>query len=339
MIDSSIDAPPPCAAANTFGAEVAIDVGGVGTGFAYAFLDAGTSLDVAVAIGTQVVILHGDNAGGFGNPTIVDTPAIGVATGDFNDDGPTDLLLWSDNAVVVRIQDPANRGTFLAPVAFPGSFANVKNVLVENFDGNFRPDAIVQDDNGRRVFTSNFNGSFSTSTVNIGAAGDDLLFTAQVDGQARFDVVLVDQAGNVKLSLGSSGVTLSQPVTIATGAVGHGVGVGIFTDGDNLKDLMITTAAGGKLFKQNTNGTFTEQPGVIPGIVGPSMSVVDINSDLTDDIVVQGSIVMQCPPTSGVFTQVESINATAPVLFEDFGTDFRPDLIRLEGTNLIVRNQ
>jgi hypothetical protein len=75
-----------------FGPEMAFDVGGVGVGFAAARLDLGATLDVAVAVTNEVVILHGDGAGAFGTPSKVDTPAIGVASDDVDSLGFSDLV-------------------------------------------------------------------------------------------------------------------------------------------------------------------------------------------------------------------------------------------------------
>ncbi len=341
MIDSSIDAPPPCATPNAFSTEMTFDVGAVGTGLAVGRLDPGAALDVAIAVGTQVVILHGDGAGNFASPLAIDTPAIGVATDDFDVDGRNDLIIWSANAIGERRQDKNAPGTFLPEQSLPGTFANVKNAIIEQFDGNLNPDLIVQDDNGRRVFTSNLGtlGTFSTSTQNPGVAGDDLVLVQQIDNASRADAVFVDQAGNVKLSLGSTG-GLQATALIGTGATGHAAAFGKL-DAGNLVDLVVATASGGVLFTQNagTPGTFSQVSGTIPGVVGSTLFVTDINGDGTDDLVVPGSIVLQCPGAPGVFTQVESINATAPVLLVDINGNGKPDLLRLEGTALKVRLQ
>ena len=342
MIDSSIDAPPPCAAPNMFGSEMSFDVGAAATGFAVGKLDPGAALDVAIAVGTQVVILHGDGTGQFANPTIVDTPAVGVAIDDFDIDVRNDLIIWSGNNIVERRQNSAAPGTFLAEQPLPGTFQNVANAVIENFDGNFVPDVIVQDDVERRAFSSNLGtpGTFSSTNQTPGSAGDDLLLARDIDNADRSDAVFVDQAGNVKLSLGVSPGGLQAVATIAAGATGHAAAFGNF-NGDALLDLVIATAAGGKLFLQNAGnpGTFTAAPGTIPGVIGSTLYVTDVNGDGTDDIVAPGSIVMQCPGPPGVFTQVESINATAPVVLVDVNGNGKPDLLRLSGTSLIVRLQ
>jgi len=346
MVDSGIDAPPACTTSNTFGAELVFDVGATGTGFAVGNLDPGGKLDVAVAVTTEVVILHGDGTGTvFNNPTKVATAAIGVAIEDFDIlDARKDLVLWGGNSVVVRRQDGnPNPGTFLAEQPLAGPFQNVTNVAVEFFDnGNLLADLIVQDELDRRVFEQlGTAGTFSRTNKTTGVAGDDLVVAREIDGVNRADAMFVDQSGNVKLSVSSAGGALQAVTTIATGATGRAAAFGKF-DGDALVDLVVATAAGGVLYTQNAGapGTFTQQPGTIPGVVGSTLLVSDINMDGTDDIVVPGSVVLQCPgATPGIFTQVESLNSTAPALLVDLDANGKPDLLRLVGTNLIVRLQ
>lgn len=333
MIDSSIDAPPPCAAPNTFGNEMMFPIGDTGVGFAVASLDPGGTLDVAIATPTKVVILHGDGTGTvFATPLDLATPAAGVAVEDFTNDGLNDVISWSGDSIVLH--ERTGGGLFLAPVPLPGTFLNVKNALPDDLLGVPRIDLIVQDDNARRVFEQNAGGLASTNNV-IGAAGDDLLLTGDIDGIGDADVVLVDQASNVKLSR-----QLGVATTIATGATGRAVGFGNF-DGTGLPDLVIATAAGGVIFQQTAPGTFAQIAGTIPGVVGDTLLVADVNNDGTDDIAVPGSVVLQCPAPSpsGVFTQVESVSSVAPALLVDLNANQRPDLLRLVGTNLVVRLQ
>jgi FG-GAP-like repeat len=345
MIDSAVDAPPPCTVANMFGAEQRFPVGGTGVALAVDKLDPGAALDVAIAVTDKVVILHGDGAGNFGTPTQVDTPAIGVAISDFDIlDVRKDLILWSGNSVVTRRQDNANPGTFLAAQPLSGPFTNVRNVAIGFFDnGNLLADLLVQDDAERRVYTQNAGvaGTFSRTTSTTGAAGDDLILAREIEGSFRDDALFVDQAGTAKIALSSSAGSLFPTTSIATGVSGHAAALGNF-DGDSLPDLAIATPAGGVIFLQNAAapGTFTQRPGTIAGVEGNALAVVDVNLDGTDDLVVPGSVVLQCPGASpGTFTQVESVSSVAPSVMVDINGNGKPDLLRLVGTDLVVRLQ
>jgi hypothetical protein len=219
---------------------------------------------------------------------------------------------------------------FLALVPLPGTFSNVTNALPDDLLGVPRIDLIVQDDAARRVFEQNASGLASTNNV-VGAAGDDLVLTGNIDGEDDQDILLVDQAGNVKLSRALAPVT-----TIGSGATGRAAAIGQL-DGAGLPDLVVATPSGGRLFTQGAAGTFTQDPRVIPGVVGDTLLVADINNDGLDDIVAPGSITMQC--AGSVYTQVESLSSVAPARLVDLTGDGKPDLLRLVGTDLVVRLQ
>ncbi|MBX3154998.1 MAG: VCBS repeat-containing protein [Deltaproteobacteria bacterium] len=339
-VDSAIDAPPPCTAPTAFGAEASFDVepGATGLSLALGKLDAGATLDVAIAIGTDVVILHGDGTGVFANPTKLGSVAGQVLIDDFDTDARDDLILVQvgGSKVAIRRQSPA--GTFLAEQPLAGPFTNLHRALVGQLDGNVRPDLYIEDDVERRIWTSGAltPGSFLRENTTIGVAGDQLLSIEQIDRAQRDETVLVDGSGNVKLSINST----AAPKTIATGATGRGAAFGKF-NGDMFPDLVIATAAGGVLFFQDpaNPGTFVMQAGLIPEVTGDSLQVLDVNGDGTDDIITPTRIVLQCPGAPATFTQVEGFNAKQPSLFADVNGNGKPDLLRLEGGTLKVRLQ
>lgn len=337
MTDGSIDAPPPCAAPSTFGSAQSFPIGATGVGLAIGKLDAGATLDVAIATGSAVVILHGDGAGGFGSPTVIDTAAIGVLAESFNlGDARDDLVMWSSSAVVTRLQDDDNPGSFLAEQAFPGTFDNVTNALTDTFDPN--PDVVVEDDAGGLTLYTSLQGTPGTfsNESSIGGAADQVVATGDVDGGGR-DVLIVDTAGTVKLSH-ATGATLGAPTTIASGATGRAA---VFAEvsGDTDRDVVFATAAGGTLLVNDGAGNLVEQPGTIPGVVGDTLFAADVNGDGLDDLVVPGAVVLQCPGTPAVFTQVEPLDASGPAAVVDVSGDGKPDLLRVVGSDLVVRLQ
>ena len=340
MIDSNIDSPPACTTAAVFAPEATYNLAAPGTGLGFGNLDAdtpGATRDVAIAIGTEIAILHNDGTGALGNPSSIDTPADGVIVEDFTLDARVDIIAWQfgGTSVVERQHDTVTRGNYLAEQPLPGPFTGVVTVKVGFLDGAFNPDVLVHDASERRVYTSNLGtlGTFAKEEE-VGVAGDDLVLVSDLDALSNDDAVFVDQAGAVKVSLSSGSLGATQ--TIATGARPLAVAFGNFDDGTRL-DAIVGTANGGVLYTQDTVGTWTEKPGTIFGVTG-AIKVLDVNGDLTDDLVLANGVLLQCP-TTHVFTQFTPLAIGDIYEFVDLTKDGKPDLVRVDGSTLKVRIQ
>ena len=338
--DSSFDAPPACTTAPVFGAEATYTLAAPGTGLGFGNLDAdtpGATRDVAIAIGTEIAVLHNDGTGVLGTPTSIATPADGVIVDDFTLDGRVDIIAWKlgGTSVVERQHDTVTRGDYLAEQPLPGPFTGVVTVKVGFLDGAFNPDLLVHDASERRVYTSNLGtlGTFSKEEE-VGTAGDDLVLVNDLDALSNDDAAFVDQTGAVKVSLSSG--SLGATATIATGARPLAVAFGKFDDGNSL-DAIVGTASGGVIYTQATAGTWTEQPGSVFGVT-EAMTVLDVNGDTTDDLVLGNGILLQCP-TTHVFTQFTPLTITSPYALVDLTKDGKPDLVRVDGASLKVRIQ
>jgi hypothetical protein len=344
-VDGDFDAPPPCAVAPSFGAEVSIDLGGTGTSLAFGDLNNDGKVDVAVAIGTAVVILHGNGTGALGTKQTVATAADGVLVADFDIglDGD-DLVMWTvgGSTVIERNQGPG--GTFDAEQPLDGPFTNVTRVSAGPIDVLSVPDLVVEDDTARRVFTDSQiqPGTFTRENTTVGSAGDDLITVEDINGD-RDDITMVG-GGVVRISLSDPGHAGSflTPIEVGSGVTGHAVAYGNF-DGDSAPDLLVATAAGGVLFLQaeSARGTFTRKPGTIAGITGGELQVIDVNSDGRPDVLTPTSLVLQCPAPApfGTLSQIVAIDAMPPAALVDLNEDGKPDLVRLVGTSLKVRLQ
>lgn len=344
MGDGPEDAPPACTTATTFGAPITSAVGGPGVSLVVGRYNQGTEVDVAIAITTDTVILHGDNAGNFAAGQTLTQPAIGLVTDDFDLIGTRDdLVVITANGANTRQQiETGGAGQFTAAAQpLTGPFTNADLIFVAEFGGSAVADVVIHDDSGNVVFTSlAAAGTFSREST-VGGGGDLVVFAGQIDKQNDHDIVMVDGAGNVKLALsnGTDG-EFDTPTIVATGATGRGVGVGNF-DGDNFLDIIVATSAGGEVYLQNSAspGVFTKQTGTFGGILSTvPLLVGDVNDDNLDDVITPTTVVLQCP-TTHVFTQVETIDAARPAILGDVNGDAKPDLLRLVGTDLQVRLQ
>ncbi len=341
-MDADIDAPPPCTTATAFGAPITSAVGGSGVALAVSKLDAGNTLDLAVSVTTDTMLLPGNGDGSFGAGTALGTASIAVVAEDFDLIGvrPDLLLVTATSAVVRQQKENGPAGVFDAEQALAGPFTNANAVRTgELGNSSMVADVVIHDDAGITPFLSlGTAGTFSRGTT-VGADGDQLVAIAQIDKVDDADALLVDAAGNVKLALSNGSGGFSAPATVATNATGLGVGIGDF-DGDTLPDLIVATAAGGVVYLQDggSPGTFVQQAETFPGITGDTVTVGDVNGDGLDDVVVPTAVVLQCP-TTHAFTQVEPIDASAPAVLADVTNNGKLDLLRLSGTDLIVRVQ
>jgi hypothetical protein len=345
MVDSHIDAPPPCAASITLKAEVASDLGKAGTGFVVGDFDNGGVDDIAVATGDDVIVLFGDNTGAFASPVTIPTAATDVVVDDFDADADDDFVMWTrgGTSVVVRRQNRLNNPPVEAEQPLTGPLANVQIAINGFLDGALVPDLLVHDDGGSRAYTANLGtpGTFARTNTVVGTGADALIALVQIDNAARADALFVNGA-DVKLSLqGNSGNDAFGALsTIATGVEGRGVGLGAF-DGDALPDLVVSTANGLVLYRQTSPGTFAMHGVISPLRTTAPILVGDINEDGRDDLVLADAAVLQCAPATaggaGVFTQVEAIAAAQPAALRDVTGDGKPDLVRIDGNTVKVR--
>lgn len=335
-----IDGPPPCIAAPIFAAPDSYPLSGTPNLMATGDFDGDTKQDVAIALGTKVLILHGDGTGKLGRPQDLLVAADGVLGDDFSVDGFDDLVLWTvgGTSVVELRQDAANRGTFLAAQPLPGPFTGLAQVKEGFLGGNFVASVITQDQAELRVYTGSLGtpGTF-VAGPKIGVAGDQVLEVKDLVGSSNDDIALVTPAGGVEVAPQGSG-SFGTPVPIATGASGLGAGFGQL-DGDPALDLIVATPSGGVVYRQ-TAGTvpsFARVPGVVAGVTGPTLQVVDVDNDGHDDLVVAAGIVQQCMP--GMFSVLVPIPTTKATLLRDLNKNGKPDLLRIVGSTLEVRVQ
>ncbi|HLL22721.1 MAG TPA: VCBS repeat-containing protein [Kofleriaceae bacterium] len=349
VIDGPVDANPSCTAPLKLAAERLSPVPKPGTGFALGKLDDGGVYDIAVATGSDVVILHGNGAGSFGGngaPSVVPTPATDVVSADFDSDGDDDLAMWTvgGTSVVVRRTNRALAPPVEAPQPLTGPFTNVRRVLVEQLDSETRPDLLVYDrSGGTRAHTSNAlaPGSF-TRGPQINGGEFELLAMVALDNVEQEDA-LFRQAGSMAVSHLSNAFMFRGPFQLAMGATGTGIAVGHF-NADDRPDFVLTTPEGLVLYVQHdvVAAVFRREGVISPMQSAPPILVGDVNGDGLDDIITPTAAILQCAgPVGGVgvFTHVEPIAAAQPAQLVDVTGDGKLDLVRLDGATVKVRVQ
>jgi hypothetical protein len=347
IIDSNIDAPPPCAPAITLQAEQTSAIGATGSDFAIGRFNNGLDEDIAIATGATTTLLFGNRTGSFTGAKTIATAGTAIAIGDWDQNVSADddfaMLTVGGTAVVARRQNRANDPPVEPAQPLMGPFTNVSRLFPAELASLGGIDLLVYDDSGSRIFAaSGLNpGEFIRSAAVVAPVADEPIFVQQIDGQFGFDLVFINGT-TVKLAVQSSGGTYANPVNIATGANSKGIAFGKF-DGDGLLDLVVSTAQGLVLFRQNaaSPGTFQMHGMISPVQSAAPMLVGDVNGDGRDDIITATAAILQCAPASvggpGVFTQVEQLTAAKPAQLVDVTGDDKADLVRIDGTSVKVR--
>jgi len=298
--------------------------------------------DVAVALTTKILILHGDGSGKLGTPQELPFAATGVIGDDFNEDGFDDLILWTvgGSSVTLGAQDPQNAGTFLTEQPLPGPFSHLQQVKEGLLDGNAVPDVITQDEVELRVYTADrlFPGTFDKEDL-IGMTGDRVIQLADFNNQGRDDIAFYATDGQVKIAPQVNGVMFGTPVGVASPATLSAAGFGHFDAGGTF-ELVVATPTGGTLFRQTAKGslaTFTQVAGTLADVTGSTLQIADVDGDGLDDIVVGAGIIRQA--SAGTFAPLAACPTKSSTLFRDLNNNGKPELLRIVGSTLEVRIQ
>jgi hypothetical protein len=278
-----------------------------------ALLDANGDGILDAVVGAQddnSLNLHlGQGAGGVGNGTFAALSPIatlpfaptGIATGDFDEDGVTDLAVagGGSSLVVLLGQGAAGvpNGTFAAPVTVSAG-SSTRGLLAYDFNGDGITDLATSGGAGVRVLFGNGTGGRGDGTFTPGpgaTAGStpNHLATADFNADGIADIVVCNTGTStmsVLLGNGSGGVpdgTFATPITVPAGTGPNAVAVADW-DQDGRPDLAIA----GKNSNNSTaillglgDGTF--EAGQLFGTGGSSpgfIAVNDFNEDGTPDL-------------------------------------------------------
>lgn len=185
--------------------------------------------DLAVAnMGGTVRILLGNGSGGRGDGSFTQGDAItvqslpnGIATGDFNRDGITDLAVTNPGSGTVSVllgtgSGGVGDGHFATPVNYPAG-ANPYEVAVADWDGDGIADLAVPNFgsvNTVSILTGDGSGGFSAPQPFAAGASPRDLVARDLNGDGTPDLAVVDltTSGKVSTLLASCGTAL--PVDI-----------------------------------------------------------------------------------------------------------------------------
>lgn len=316
-----------------------------------------------------VQIWLGDGASNF-TPTGVDhnavqTTAVGIVAGEFNQDGSLDLAVVggpSPNFVVAVLFGNGDGG-FSSPTSFPiGS--DPRDLAIADFNNDGRLDIITADFSGRlsAILPNNGNGNFGTAiTIPTGvfSSAPIAIVTGQFNNDNYADFLTVNNDDTVSVRLGNGNFTFSSPPNIPNNLFGgqKDIEIGDFNR-DGVMDIATASysaSAPGSVVNIRLgagNGLFTvPTPSVFPVTASANhLAVADLNADGKPDIATANngssgsnniSILqnMDNGSFSEAYTYTAEVGRSEKVYAIDFDRNRSPDLLVLKevGDNKIVR--
>ena len=204
----------------------------------------------------SVTVLLGDGDGTFAAaPTITGISGgysgLSVASGDFNQDGITDLAVLSQGDGVspstVKVLLGKGDGTFTPMAASPTVGVEPLSIAVADLNGDGIPDLAVPDANGYynnvTVLLGNGDGTFTATASPTTGKCPRSIVVGDFNGDGIPDLATGNSnpgviAGTVTLLLGNGDGTFTAMASSATGDQPYAIAAGEF-DGDGISDLAI----------------------------------------------------------------------------------------------------
>jgi hypothetical protein len=261
-----------------------------------------------------VSVLFGNGNGTFQPPiryTSGDANGGGIAAGDVNGDGRTDVVVANYSSVGVLLGNAD--GTFQsAPVFSSGVFPDASAVAAD-LNGDGKLDLIIANlcastkicaSGGVGVLLGNGDGTFqSPAFYGAGAFTANSIVTADVNGDGKTDVVIAKQCvggtcttGTVGVLLGNGDGTLQNVIDYSSGGQYAYSAAVADVNGDGKPDVLIanqcassSSCGNGVLGVLLGNGDGTFRSAVTYGTGGQyavSLAVADVNKDGKPDVIV-----------------------------------------------------
>lgn len=270
-----------------------------------------------------------------------------LATGDFNGDGRSDVVVVNDpggtatDTIHVLLANPD--GSFSPAPSTPGT-SNLSAAAVGDFDGDGRLDIVLTDATLRRatLLLGNGDGSFTPA----GSCGTDVapvaVVVADFDGDSNLDIAVANAgdsttAGTVSICLGNGNGTLGpeQSYPAATGSLPAdpvGLAVADF-DGDNNLDIAVALHSNRySILGGAGDGTFlAPSTRFLPSANPSAIAAGDLNGDGIPDLaIVTGSVLVLIGNGDTTFQTPVAYPAggrARSVSIADMNGDGYPDLI------------
>ena len=213
---------------------------------------------------TSVSVLLGNGDGTFQKQVTyaVGTEASALVTGDFSDNGRTDLAVASVNDDTVSVLLGNGDGTFQNPVSYAVG-GGPAALVAADFTGEGQADLAVANSAASTVsvFLGTGRGTFQDPVTNAVGGAPLGMVAADFNGDGRFDLAVANEAADtVSVLLGNGDGTFENQATYQVGRFPTAIVAGDF-NGDGRIDLAVVNADDDtvSVLLGNGDGTFQNQ--------------------------------------------------------------------------------
>lgn len=253
--------------------------------------------DIATAnsAASNVSVILGDGAGGFGAPATfaVGTQPQALAVGDFDGDGKQDLAVANSGTNNVSILFGNGSGGFSAGGNVDVIGANPSSVAVGDFNNDAKQDLVTADFGGvgATVLLGDGNGGFGMATSPVMGGAPRAVAVGDFNNDGNQDIVTAnDNSNDVALRLGNGAGGFGSAATFAVGSKPASVVVGDFNN-DGKQDLATANSGTNNLstLMGDGAGNFVVTVAVGNGATPSSIAVGDFNGDGNQDLATTNS--------------------------------------------------
>jgi hypothetical protein len=305
--------------------------------------------------GEKVYILLGTGNGTFtaasGSPiTVSGTLLVGIAAGDFNNDGNVDLAVadYGDNKIYILLGN--GNGTFQTATSITAAGEPDKIVAADfNNDGNLDLAVAECSGNAVEIFLGNGTGAFPTTYSFATGSEPYSLAAADLNGDGNIDLVAGNSgASSVTVLLGDGTGHFTQPTgsPFAAGANPSWLVIGDFNR-DGKPDLAVADSGASTvdILLGNGDGTFGTATSLTALSGSKSIGMADFNADGNLDLAVcdtgTGTVDVFLGNGNGTFQTATAFStgstACSAVGIADFNGDGAPDVVTpMQGNNTAV---